>query len=95
MYPNALELQKRSWNVCDRRLELIEKRDEMPNHRVNANWSSTAPGERIFNGDDLELSKTAQDVFLSIDMIRSGTKHVIALQPINPIRVFSVSQTTF
>ena len=41
-YSNALELQNGSWNTYGRQLEVIDKPDDMPNHRVNVNWSSTA-----------------------------------------------------
>ena len=42
------------------RLELIDKLDKMPNHRVNFNWSRTAPIEGQFKDDDLGFIKTAQ-----------------------------------
>ena len=32
----------------------------MPNHRVNVNWSTSAPMEGFFNDKELELSKRAQ-----------------------------------
>ena len=46
MYPNALELQNGSWITYGRSIQLIEKPNDMPNYRVNVNWStspSTAP----------------------------------------------------
>ena len=166
MYPNALERQNGSWITYGRRLQLIYKPNDMPNYRVNVNWSTSAPMEGFFNDKDLELSKGAQRlghtrktitgrefflgkgglyehetlqyfntdwkynhqwhellifeyqgsevkqvwhvarektislitifnglkikfcllrVFFSIDMLRSGTNPVIALQPINPM----------
>ena len=60
MYPNALELQNGSWITYGRRIQLIEKPNDMPNYRVNVNWSTLAPMEGLFNDKDLELSKRAQ-----------------------------------
>ena len=54
MYPSALELQNGSWITYGRRLELIDKLDKMPNHRVSVKWSSTAPMEGLFNDGDPE-----------------------------------------
>ena len=64
VYPNALELQIGSWITYGLRLELIDKADDMPNHRVNVNCSSTAPMEGLSNDDGLEFSKTAQSLRL-------------------------------
>ena len=167
MYPNAVELQNGSWITYGRRIQLIDKPNDMPNSRVNVNWSTSAPMEGFFNDKDLELSKRAQrlrhsrktitgrevflgqgglykhetleyfntdikynhqwhellifeylgnevkqiwhvareitislmtifigskikfclvSVFLSMDMLRSGTNPVVALHPINPMR---------
>ena len=60
MYPNALELQNGSWITYGRRIQSIEKPNDMPNYRVNVNWSTSAPMEGFFNDKDLELSKRAQ-----------------------------------
>ena len=60
LYPNALDLKNGSWITYGRQIELTDKPDEMPNGRVNVNWSSTAPMEGLFNDDELELSKTVQ-----------------------------------
>ena len=60
MYPNAFELQNGSWTTYGRRIQLIDKPKEMPNYRVNVNWSTSAPMEGFFNDKDLELSKRAQ-----------------------------------
>ena len=60
MYPNALELQTGSWITYGRRIQLIDKPIDMPNYRVNVNWSTSAPMEGFFNDKDLELSKSAQ-----------------------------------
>ena len=59
LYPNALELKYGSWIRYGRQLELIDKPDELPNFIVNLNLLITAPMEGLFNGEDLELSKTA------------------------------------
>ena len=59
--PNALELHDGSWITYGRQLKPIDEPDEMPNHTVNDNWSSTAPMEGLFkDDDDLALSKRAQ-----------------------------------
>ena len=60
LYQNALELHNESWIKHGRRLELIAKPDDMPNHRFNVDLSRTAPMEGLFNEDDLERSKTAR-----------------------------------
>ena len=60
MYPNAFELQNGSWIIYGRRIQLIDKPNDMPNYRVNVNWSTSAPMEAFFNGKDLELSNWAQ-----------------------------------
>ena len=60
LYPIELELQNGSRITYGRRLELIDKLDEMPSHRVNVNWSSTLPLESLFKDDDLKFSKKAQ-----------------------------------
>ena len=60
MYPYALELQIGSWITYGRRIQLIDKPNDMPNYRVNVNWSTSAPMEGFFNDKDLELSKKAQ-----------------------------------
>ena len=60
MYPNALELQTGSWITYGRRIQLIDKPIDMPNYRVNVNWSTSAPMEGFFNDKDLELNKSAQ-----------------------------------
>ena len=60
MYPNALELQNGSWITYGRRIKMIEKPNDMPNYRVNVNWSFSTPMEEFFNDKDLELSKMAQ-----------------------------------
>ena len=166
MYQNAHELQNGSWITYGRRIQLIDKPNDMPNYRFNVNWSTSAPMEGFFNDKDLEFSKRTQRlrhsrktitgrevflgqgglyehytlkhfntdlkynhqwqwllifeylgsevkqvwhvareitislmtifiwliiifclvrVFFSIDMLRSGTNPVIALQPINPM----------
>ena len=58
MYPNALELRNSSWITYGRRIQLIEKPNDMPNYRVNVNWSTSAPMEGFFNDKDLELELT-------------------------------------
>ena len=60
MYPNALELQNGLWITYGRQIQLIDKPNDMPNYRVNVNWSTSAPMEGFFNDKDLELSKRAQ-----------------------------------
>ena len=60
MYPNALELQNGSWITYGRRIQLIDKPNDMPNCGVNDNWSTSAPMEGFFIDKDLELSKRAQ-----------------------------------
>ena len=60
MYPKAYELQNGSWITRGRRKLLIDKSNDMPNYRINVNWSTSAPMEGFFNEKDLELSKTAQ-----------------------------------
>ena len=60
MYPNILELQNWSWITYARRIQLIDKPNDMPNYRVNVNWSTSAPMEGFFNDKDLEHSKRAQ-----------------------------------
>ena len=60
MYPNALELQNVSWITNGRRIQLIEKPNDMPNYGVNVNCSTSAPKEGYFNDMDLDLSKRAQ-----------------------------------
>ena len=60
MYPNALEPQNWSWITYGRRIKLIDKPNDMPNYRVNVNWSTSAPMKGFFNDIDLELSKRAQ-----------------------------------
>ena len=60
MYPNALELQNGPWITYGRRIQLIDKTNDMPNYRVKVNWSTYAPKEGFFNDKDLELSKRAQ-----------------------------------
>ena len=60
MYPNALDLRNGSWITYRQRIQLIEKPNDMPNYRVNVNWSTSAPMEGFFNDKDLELSKRAQ-----------------------------------
>ena len=60
MYPSALELQNRQWITHGRRIQLIDKPNDMPNYRVNVNWSTSAPMDRFFNDKVLELGKTAQ-----------------------------------
>ena len=60
MYLNALELQNGSWITCSRQIQLIDKANDMPNYRVNVNWSTCAQIEVFFNDKDLELSKRAQ-----------------------------------
>ena len=62
LYPNPLEWQIGSWITYGRQLELIQKPNEIPNHRVNVNWSSTAPMEGLFNDDDIEITKTVQSL---------------------------------
>ena len=57
MYPNAFELQNGSWITYGRRIQLIDKPNDMPSYRVNVNWSTSAPMEAFFNGKDLEFSK--------------------------------------
>ena len=64
-YPNALELQNGSWITYGRRLQLIDKPNDMPNYRVNVNWSTSAPMEGFFNFQELELSNRAQKLRLS------------------------------
>ena len=60
MYPNALELRNGSWITYGQKIQLIEKPNDMPNYRVNVNWSTLAPMEGFFNDKDLELSKRVQ-----------------------------------
>ena len=60
MYPNALELRNGSWITYGRRIQLIEKPNDMPYYRVNVNLSTSAPMEGFFNDKDLELSKRVQ-----------------------------------
>ena len=60
MYPNDLELQNGSWITYGRRIQLIDKPNDMPNYRVNVNLSASAPVEGFFNDRDLEISKRAQ-----------------------------------
>ena len=43
MYPNALEFRNGSWITYGRRIQLIEKPNDMRNYRVNVNWSTLAP----------------------------------------------------
>ena len=59
MYPNALDLHEGSWIKYGRRLELIDKPYDKPNHGVDVNLSPTAPVEGLFIEDELERSKTA------------------------------------
>ena len=59
MYPKALKSQNESWITYGRRIQLIDKPNDMPNHRVNVNWSTSSPMEGLFNDKDLELSKRA------------------------------------
>ena len=65
MYPNAPELQNGSWITYGRRIQLIDKPNDIPNYRVNVIWSTSAPMEGFFNDKDLELSKRAQRLGLS------------------------------
>ena len=60
MYPNALELQNGSWITYGRRIQLIDEPNDMPNYRVNVNWSTSAPMKGFFKDKDLELSSRAQ-----------------------------------
>ena len=60
MYPNAFELQNGSRITYGRRIQLSDKPNDMPNYRVNVNWSISAPMKGFFNDKDLELSKRAQ-----------------------------------
>ena len=62
MYPNAHELRNGSWITYGRRIQLIEKPNDMPYYRVNVNWSTSAPMEGFFNDKDLELSKRAPKI---------------------------------
>ena len=39
---------------------MTDKPNDMPNYRVNVNWSTSAPMEGLFNEKDLELSKRVQ-----------------------------------
>ena len=57
---NALGLQNGSWNTYEQQLGLVDKHNEMTNHRDNVNWSSTAPMEGLVNDDELALRKTTQ-----------------------------------
>ena len=60
MYPNAIELQNGSRITYGRRIQLIDKPNDMPNYRVNVNCSTSAPMAELFSDKDLELSKRAQ-----------------------------------
>ena len=60
MYPNAIEMQNGPWISYGRRIQLIDKPDDMLNYRINVNWSTAAPMEGLFNDKDSELSKIAQ-----------------------------------
>ena len=70
MYPNALELQNGSWITYGRRIQLIDKPNDMPNYRVTVNWSTSAPMEGFFNDKDLEFSKRAQKLMHSRKTIK-------------------------
>ena len=72
LFPNTLELQNGLWITYCLRLELIDKPNEIPNYRVNVNWSSSAPMEGLFNHDDLEFSKAAQILRQSRKTITGG-----------------------
>ena len=69
MYPNALELQNGSSITYGRRIQLSFKPNDMPNYRINVNWSTSMPMEGFFNEKDLELSKRAQRLRHSREMI--------------------------
>ena len=60
MYPNAIELQNGSWITYSRRIQLIDKPNDMPNSTVNVNWSTYAPMEAFFNDKNRELNKRVQ-----------------------------------
>ena len=59
MDPNAPELQNGSRITYGRRIQLIEKPNDMPTYRVDVSWSTSAPMEGFFDDKDLELSKRA------------------------------------
>ena len=39
----------------------LKKPNDMPNYRINVNWSTSKPMEKFFDDKDLELSKRAQN----------------------------------
>ena len=69
MYPNAIKLQNGSWITYGRPIQLNDKPNDMPNYRVNVNWSTSTPMEGFFNDKDLELFKRDQRLRHSRKMI--------------------------
>ena len=61
MYPKALELQNGSWITYGRRIQLIDKPNDMPNYRVNVNWSTSAPMEGFSMTKTLNSAKGPKD----------------------------------
>ena len=69
MYPNALELQNGSWITYGRRIQLIDKPNDMPNYRLNVNSLTSAPIEGFFNDNNVEFGKRTQRLRHSINTI--------------------------
>ena len=49
MYTNALELQNGSWITYGRQIQLIDKPNDMPNHRINVNCQLPRQWKVFFN----------------------------------------------